>query len=96
MAGPQTRNHTGTSQKQIYELPGTYLGTTGVAVIDDDGEENAENTEIEASIEEVVKIEAEVTPMASATLTPCSSVTTSYLTPLLTREGGKTAWAGFS
>ena len=35
MAGPQTRNHTGTSQKQISELPGTQLG---VAVIDDDGE----------------------------------------------------------
>ena len=96
MAGPQTRNHTGTSQKQISELPGTHLGTNGVAVIDDDGEENAENNEIEASIEEVVKIEAEVTPTASATLTPCSSGTTSYLTPLLTREGGKTAWAGFS
>ena len=92
MVGP----HTVTRLEQMFELPGTHSRTNRVAVIDDDGEENAENTEIEASIEEVVKIEAEVTPTASATLTPCSSGTTSYLTPLLTREGGKTAWAGFS
>ena len=89
MAGPQTRNHTGTSQKQMSELPGTHSRTNGVAVIDDDGEENArkatenaENTEIEAAFEEVVKVEAEVAPTASPTLPPCSSGTTSSLTPL--------------
>ena len=80
----------------MFELPGTHSRTNRVAVIDDEGEENTENTEIEAAIEEVVQREAEVAPTASETLAPCSLGTTSYLTPLLTREGGKTAWAGFS
>ena len=86
MAGPHTVTRLEQHRNRCSKLPGTHSRTSRVAVIDDDGDENAENTEMEASIEEVDKIEAEVAPTASATLTPCSSGTTSYLTLLLNKR----------